>query len=221
MSGSGSWTWAKSKVVAGDFTGDGKADLAVLYDYGNSTTGLWLFPSTGTGIASPSRVWLSGSGSWTWANSLPDAGDFTGDGKADLAVLYDYGNSTTGLWLFPSTGTGIAPPSRVWMSGSGSWTWANSKVAAGDFTGDGKADLSVLYNYGNSTTGFWLFPSTGTGIASPSRVWMSGSGSWTWANSLPDAGDFTGDGRADLSVLYDYGNSTTGLWLFSSPLSCP
>ncbi len=220
LSGAGNWTWANSKIVAGDFTGDGKADLATLYNYGNSNTGLWLFPSTGTGFASPYRVWLSGAGNWTWANSEPVAGDFTGDGKADLAALYDYGNSNTGLWLFPSTGTGFASPYRVWLSGAGNWTWANSKPVAGDFTGDGKADLAALYDYGNSNTGLWLFPSTGTGIASLSRVWLSGAGNWTWANSLPVASDFTGDGKADLAAFYNYGNANTGLWLFPSTVSC-
>ncbi|MFJ5621095.1 FG-GAP repeat domain-containing protein, partial [Micromonospora sp. NPDC093243] len=97
----------------------------------------------------------------------------TGDGLADLVVLYDYGNSTSKLWVFRSTGTGFAAPALWWDSGSGKWDWSSSKLAVGDFTADGKADVGILYDYGASTSKLWVLRSTGTGFTAPASWWDS------------------------------------------------
>ncbi|MFD4658693.1 FG-GAP repeat domain-containing protein [Kitasatospora sp. NPDC058444] len=237
-SGSDSWNWAGSKVTVGDFNGDGKADIGVLYDYGRdgerNRTGLWTFTSTGTGFTGPKLVWDSATDpvkSWNWAASKPVSGDFDGDGRTDIAIAYDYGQSgdvsRTGLWTLTSTGTGFTGPKQVWDSATDavkSWKWNNSKVVAGDFNGDGKADMGVLYDYGRdgerSRTGLWTFTSTGAGLNSPQQVWDSGSDSWNWAGSKVTAGDFNGDGKTDVGVLYDYGRTDTvyrtAVWTFTS-----
>ncbi|RLK58860.1 FG-GAP-like repeat-containing protein [Actinokineospora cianjurensis] len=222
LSGAGGFTWANAKITAGDFTGDGKTDVLALYDYGNSTTGLFVFPGTsarGDGASVPYRVWLSGTGGFTWANTKISAGDFTGDGKADLTALYDYGSSTTGLFVFPGTsgtGDGASVPRRTWLSAAGGFAWGNSKIATGDFTGDGKADVAALYDYGSSTSGLFIAPgtaATGDSASVPYRTWLSGAGGFTWGNTKVSAGDFTGDGKADVALFYDYGASTSGLWI--------
>jgi hypothetical protein len=207
ISGAGHWAWNRSKLAVGDFDGDGKSELAVLYDYGNDTTGLFLFNPDGTPRP---RVWLSGEGHWGWSRSKLAVGDFNGDGKSELAVLYDYGSDNAGLLLFNSDGT---PNSRVWLSGAGNWAVSRSKLAAGDFDGDGKSELAVLYDYGNDTTGLFLFNPDGTPRP---RVWLSGAGHWGWNRSKLAVGDFNGDGKSELAVLYDYGSDNTGLILFNS-----
>lgn len=216
LSAPGGWTASRAKITAGDFTGDGKTDLLALYDYGDSTTGLWVFPGAAAGAASaPYRAWLSGVGGFTLANTKISAGDYTGDGKADLTAFYDYGDSTSGLWIFPGTAGGSATaPYRTWLSGAGGFTWGNTKIATGDFTGDGKADVAALYDYGASTSGIWIFPGTAGGTSpTPYRTWLSGAGGFTWSNTKVSAGDFTGDGKADVALFYDYGASTSGLWI--------
>ncbi|MDT0450862.1 FG-GAP-like repeat-containing protein [Streptomyces hesseae] len=247
-SGSGawkSWNWENSKVTAGDFNGDGKADLAVLYGLGKNPQGrnettLMTFTSNGNGFAAPVKVWESGTDSWNWNTSKLTSGDFNGDKKADLAILYGYGKTSDGrnetALFFTSNGNnGFSEPhkawdSNAWTSGGRSWNWDTSKVAAGDFNGDGKADVAVLYGYdktndGRNKSALWMFYGTDTGFRDPLKLWESGvPGSidaWNWNASELTAGDFNGDGKTDVGITYDYGQSTdgrneTGLWTFTS-----
>ncbi|MEU4210820.1 FG-GAP-like repeat-containing protein [Streptomyces sp. NPDC026206] len=246
-SGSGawkSWNWDSSKLTSGDFNGDGKADLAVLYGLGkngqgrNETT-LMTFTSNGNGLGAPVKVWESGTDSWNWDSSKLTSGDFNGDGKADLAILYGYGKTSDGrnetALFFTSNGdNGFSKPrkawdSNAWTSGGRSWNWDSSKVTAGDFNGDGKADVAVLYGYdkvdGRNKSALWVFYGTGTGFSDPRKLWESGTAgtidSWNWNNSELTAGDFNGDGKADIGITYDYGQSADGrnetaLWTLTS-----
>ena len=160
----------------------------------------------------PIRNYLSGS--W-WGSSntkFVTSGDYDGDGKTDLAMVYDYGNSVTGLWVFQNDGNGGFTPSLVWKSGSW-WGSSNTKfVTSGDYDGDGKTEIAIIYSYGNST-GLWDFSNV-NGVYTPRLYWQSGS-SWSPANTMfAVSGDYNADGRDDLSIGYDYGNSVMGLWDF-------
>ncbi|MER5778283.1 VCBS repeat-containing protein, partial [Streptomyces sp. NPDC002039] len=134
------------------------------------------------------------TGSWNWDRSKLTAGDFDGDGKTDIGILYNNGRQSDGtnktaLWTAISTGKGFGAPVKKWEN-SGSWNADASKVTAGDFDGDGRTDVGILYNYGQDTqganrTGLWTFTSTGTGFSDPTMLWDSAnrSVSWNWYRS--------------------------------------
>ncbi|MFI8092329.1 trypsin-like serine protease, partial [Streptomyces sp. NPDC086080] len=201
--------WAPIGQHAGDFTVDAvdSGSLAVTGQNGEAvcpgdTGGPLIADRAGTAelVAVSSRSWQGGC--WgvdeteertgavgtrvddlnPWiqrVRSLPQqahavAGDFDGDGDSDLAAFYDYGKDAQGrsrssLWVFDSDGTSYRSPRVVWDSGTTSWAWDRSKVVSGDFDGDGKADIGVLYDLGQGESGFrsrlWTFRSTGASFA--------------------------------------------------------
>ncbi|MET9951464.1 transglycosylase family protein [Streptomyces sp. NPDC006339] len=239
-----SWTWKNSAITAGDYNGDGRDDVGLLYDNGKNAAGenvsaLWTFTSTGSGsdLANPVKKWdnvSTGFGSWNADRTKITSGDFNNDGKDDVGLLYNNGQQTDGthvtaLWTMTSTGADFGNPSKKWDNAStnfGSWSWTRSKVVAGDYTGDGRSDIGVLYDNGKASDGrnqaaLWTLASTGTDFTNPSKKWDSGTGSWNAEMSKVTAGDFNGDGRTDIGVLYGYGQQSdgtnrTGLWKFTS-----
>jgi serralysin len=207
------WNWQRTKIVEADVRGIGKAELCVLYDYGNEDTGLWVFPVDNT-QTQPILIWRSGSGNWDWQRSKFLAADVHGMGKLELCVLYDYGDQDTGLWVF--TADDSAPqPVLLWRSGPASWDWQCSNVVAADIRGVGKTELCILYDYGDDDTGLWVFSSDGSS-RQPSLIWRSGAGKWAWGCTKVTGAYIRGVGNPALCALYDFGHEDTGLWVFQS-----
>ncbi|GCD47496.1 FG-GAP repeat domain-containing protein [Streptomyces paromomycinus] len=97
--------WTYSQTTAGDFNGDGIADLVACDDKKN----LWLFPGKKGGTFAE-KVWLTGG--WKYTQTV--AGDFTGSGKADL-IARDDDTGTVLRWAGRGNGTFAA---RVPVSSS-------------------------------------------------------------------------------------------------------
>ena len=210
-SAAGSWDANLSQFVAADLNGDGKTDVAGMYDYGDSTSKIWVWLSTGSSFATPTVWWESNPGSWNAQKAKMMAGDFNGDGKTDVAQAFDYGNSTTKVWMWLSTGSGFQTPT-VWWDYS-TWSMPNSRFVAGDFNGDSKTDLLGAYYYGTNTTKFWVSLSTGSTFGAATVWWTSTS--WNMNQSTFHVGDFTGDGKSDILGTFDYLTSTTKYWVMT------
>ncbi len=209
----GAWHWSKSKLSAGDVNRDGRADPIILYDYKNSTSGLWAFISKGFSFT-PKRFWKSEPGKFNWSKSKLSAGDVNRDGRAEAIVLYDNGASTSSLWVFLSNGS-LFTQKRFWKSEPGKFNWSKSKLSAGDVNRDGRAEAIVLYDNGASTSSLWVFLSNGS-LFTQKRFWKSEPGKFNWSKSTLSVGDVNKDGRKDAVVFYAYAGRTSAFWTFNS-----
>jgi hypothetical protein len=163
--------------VSGDFTGDGRADVAAYME----DTGSWyVAASAGSGL-SGYRGWLGGS----VASTARLSGDFDGDGRTDALLYYgDTGNALVAL----ATGAGFTDYT-LWLGGEAAGFYASPLV--GDFDGDGRADLALPLPGGEWTVAI----STGSSFNPPTTLWSAALGlsAARWF-----AADMNGDGLDDL-----------------------
>ncbi|HMG22778.1 MAG TPA: VCBS repeat domain-containing M23 family metallopeptidase [Kofleriaceae bacterium] len=121
------WNLPQSRLVTGDFDGDGKADIGGFYDYSGGLTRLWLWRGTISGFTAPAVAWDGGPNNWVLPQSRFVTGDFDGDGVSDIGGFYDYGGALTRLWVWHGTASGLAPAVQTWDSGPNNWVMTQTR----------------------------------------------------------------------------------------------
>jgi hypothetical protein len=192
------------QLVAGDFNGNGRTDIALA----RQTPGWSTIPI----------AFANGDGTWNitngpapqfiteWAHQ-PGVrlvfGDFNGDGRTDIALV----RQTPGWSTIPI----------AFANGDGTWKitngaapqfiteWAHQpgvQLIAGDFNGNGRTDIALV----RQTPGWGSIP----------LAFSNGDGSWNVTNGAAPqfitewahqpgvqliAGDFNGNGRTDIALV--------------------
>jgi len=173
-------------VVAADFDGDGRTDLATadMADQESSTVSVLLGTGDGGFVAPVS--YPVGEAAVAVAGA-----DLTGDGRPDLAVV---NRLNARLSILRNNGNGSFAPATHFVTFD-----YPSGVTAADTDGDGDTDVIVAYEISNFVS---VFRNNGTG-SFPTQS--------TYATSLETgfvaAADLTADGRPDLIT----GNGTSGI----------
>ena len=151
------------RMVAGDFNGDGKDDIATMYAYDTYNTHMHVFLSTGTSFKGWD-TWYKDTTSYSvnCVNGRMTAGDFNGDGKDDIATMYDYGDSKCEMHVFLSNGKKFEGWYDWCEDTSFSANAVTSRFVAGDFNGDGRYDVATMYDYDRTYVIFHMYISEGT-----------------------------------------------------------
>jgi len=169
-------------VVAADFNGDGKVDLAVLINNSDSDSNIAVLLGKGDGTFQPplaTYVLIMAAGQLM-------AADFNGDGKLDLAI------PGSGLSFVVALGNGDGTFGSPMTYATPEYV---TSLAVGDLDGDGKPDVAVTLGSNNPNS---------DGIV---QIWLNGGDGTLRSNYSkylhPDVGnlaiaDFNGDGILDL-----------------------
>ncbi|MFI6413424.1 FG-GAP-like repeat-containing protein [Streptomyces sp. NPDC050585] len=219
------WRAEYMKRVTGDFTGDGRGDLLFVQGYSDTSVKMFLAKGRADGaFDEPYQVWavVAGHGVFHYSNMTPQAGDFNGDGRDDVALWnVDKTTGVTRIWTFLANahGTFARPVESEWYGPSGTWLRSRAKFLTGDFNGDGRDELSVFYGQGDNSIRQYVFPATSAGVFTAPGTWWTGPAATTydWNRAQPHAGDFDGDRRDDVLFWYDAGGGkSTGHRMLST-----
>ncbi|MFE7274177.1 FG-GAP-like repeat-containing protein [Streptomyces sp. NPDC057623] len=228
---------AAASGLEGDFNGDGYQDVAVSaprasvagHATAGSVTVLYGSP-TGAGagkiqsLSQNSAGVPGGAEAGDGFGSHTSAGDFNGDGYADLAVGVpgeDVGSDTDGgtaviLW---GGSAGLSGGTTVSDPAPGSHDSFGAPLAAGDYNGDGRADLAVGSDQNTVDVyrgGFTKSGATGGHYKVTTPV-LKVQGNDIF-NLTP--GDVNNDGRTDL-LVDGYEGETSGDYYFNANYYLP
>jgi hypothetical protein len=198
--------WAATsgvKILAGDFNGDGKGDLAMTGPKGWSTIPVAFGKGDGNFDVTNHAVKKFPG----WASDHPHkiAADFDGDGKTDLALAGASGWTT--IPVATSAGDGTFSYTNHALKEFPGWAATkHAKVVAGDFNGDGKGDLATCGPKGWTTmpTAF----GDGTGKFTVTNKAIKSFAGWCAQNNQLIAVDINGDTKDDLVINGQSGYAT-------------
>jgi hypothetical protein len=166
---------APSSVIAADFNGDGKLDLAVANSGSNSVS---ILLGAGDGTFGARTEFATGQGPRCVA-----AGDFNGDNKLDLVTANSLANTIS---VLPGDGDGTFSPRTDFPTDSNPVF-----VATGLFNPDGALDLAVVNKNGDTIS---VLLGNGNGTFGVRTDFVTGAQpQWLIVS------DFNGDGKPDLA----------------------
>ncbi|MBN1444235.1 MAG: VCBS repeat-containing protein [Planctomycetes bacterium] len=171
--------------VAGDFTGDGRVDLAVVTDYRDNARIVVLTDIAEGGFEVVEAVEID-----PYPHHLL-RGDFDGDGSLDLLLVE---SSRTRLRTYLNRGEAGLAAGDLQPLPDGC-----SLFGAADFTGDGLDDLVIIRNVLHGTE---IWRNEGGGRFLPVTSFEGDVRGYTMSSQVA-AGDFDGDGAMDFALVED------------------
>lgn len=178
--GSQPTTLAPAWVSVADFNGDGRQDVAVVNAGAGDNVAIFYRNAANNGFDAVQNAATNGS------PAALVAGDFNADGQTDIAVSYENVMRASVFYRQAVPNPGFLRLDVPLFSLSG---WS---IAAGDVSGDGRADLVIGHGFNSGGTSVLL--NTGNGFIHNASLRSAESG------AVAAIGNFDGAGKNDIAV---------------------
>ncbi len=196
----GAWAQeAGATPLEGDFTGDGRSDIALVGVGSWSTIPLAASGAGGDGAFTITNRQVSGFPGWS---ALPGVkkfvGDFNNDRRADILLINGPGWTSTPIAFGQPDGS-FSVTNVVDAGLASALARAEAKIQLADFNADGRTDLVVT-----GVPGWTTLPVAFANGAGGFTVANNAAGDFpAWAALAAHvlAGDFNGDGKADVALV--------------------
>lgn len=203
-------TFADGHTVSGDFRGNGRSQIASLYDP-QDDLGLRIVVlerAATTDTMTQSQWFISGPNSFDLSRMKVVATDANFDKKTDIVVMYDDGGTSVRLLVFLSTGSTFVYAGAWWQSDG--YAYSRTKaVLTGNFSAVGNYGLLFVYQYDNFQMRIHYLESDGTRFLYNGNqgVYDSGPGQYDTARAKFAIGRFTRTSGPDqIASIYQYDN---------------
>ena len=201
---------ADGHTVAGDFKGNGRSQIASLYDPNDDQSlRIVLLERSGATDAMTHVQWyISGPNSFDLGRMKVVATDANFDKKTDIVVMYDDGATSVRLLVFLSTGSTFVYVGAWWQSDG--YAFSRTKaVLSGNFSAVGNFGLLFVYQYDNFQMRIHYLESDGTRFIYNGNqgVYDSGPGQYDTTRAKFAIGRFTRTSGPDqIASIYQYAN---------------
>ncbi len=135
-------TQAGARPIAGDFDGDGHADIALVGGVGWNTIPVAFTNPNSPGTYHGTNGSDGGFSAYYQSGFVPVAGDFDGDGRGDIALVGP--GSWTSIPIAHSNGDGTFSVTNASDGGFHAYYQSGFKTVAGDYDCDGLADIALV-----------------------------------------------------------------------------
>ncbi|WP_327591714.1 hypothetical protein [Streptomyces chartreusis] len=195
MGGGSTWQHAKH-LASGEYTGDGKGDLIVVWSDGEVT----LYVGDGNAGFTGERRLKAPNATWKHVKSIT-GGDFAGGNGSDVMVVWTDGEVS----LHPDVNTaGFHREITLAKAGDATWKYAR-QIAGGNFgTAGHTTDLLVVWQDGEVST----YTQVGEGGFGTEHQLLKPNDLWKKHATVVTAGDFTGGNNWDAMVRWSDGELT-------------
>ncbi|MFD7783282.1 trypsin-like serine protease, partial [Streptomyces nojiriensis] len=195
-------------IVRRDVNGDGRSDGVMAYYHPDGSIGFYSalgkadggFGEFNVGYKVPAKSWDRGSMKLI-------TGDFNGDRRSDVGMMYRFSDGSVKMYTGLANTAGLIQPftSSYEVPANAGWDWNAIELHSGDVNGDGRSDAVMAYYHSDGSIGFYSalgkadggFGEFNVGYKVPAKSWDRGSMKLI-------TGDFNGDRRSDVGMMYRF-----------------